>query len=162
MRISEKLISNNTYMVRLELGYCYILAERMDEANKINTDLWHETQILAPEVRKTYYADALRNMGYLYYLQGNHFVARNMLRRALQEYDKAIAPYDLIGFGKARTYKHLSDFYFSNNLEPSEDGVDMAINRMEIAIELYKSHVGLEHPEARNCLQRLEYLKSTK
>lgn len=162
LRISEKLISSNTYMVRLELGYCYILAERMDEANKINTDLWHETQILAPEIRKTYYADALRNMGYLYYLQGNHFVARNMLRKALQEYDKANAPYDLIGFGKARTYKHLSDLYFSNNLEPSEGGVDMAINRMEIAIELYKSHVGLEHPEAQNCLQRLEYLKSTK
>lgn len=160
LKISDKLEINNTYMVRLELGYVYILCDELEKAKKINNDLWQETRRLAPEVRKTYYADALRNMGCLYYLQGNHFVARNMLRRALQEYDKANAPYNLIGFGKARTYKHLSDLYFSNNLESNEGGIDMAINRMEIAIELYKSHVGLEHPETQSCLQRLEYLKS--
>ena len=162
LKISEKLVFNNTYMVRLELGYCYILDGKMEKAKNINSDLLHETQILAPEIRKTYYADAIRNMGFLYYRQGDSFSAKKMFHKALEEYEKVSAPYELVYFGQARTYKHLSYLYYSNNPEQSTNKIDMAINKLEIAIDFYKSYVGLEHPETQSCLKRLEYLKSIK
>lgn len=74
--IAEQLQLNNTFAVRQELGYLYNQRGLLEQAEEINYYLWQETRLIAPEIRKTYYADALRNVGYLYYLQGKDFVAR--------------------------------------------------------------------------------------
>lgn len=155
LKISENLSSHNTYMVRLELGFIYVVCGEIEKAEKLNTELWRESRSLAPEIRKTYYADALRNVGYLFYLQGDHYTSRNMLRRALQEYDKSNAPIDLIWFGKARTYRLLAEWYYSNNCDPSEVNIKTAIERLTTAVDMYKSSVGLEHPEAEASRSRL-------
>lgn len=155
LEISENLSSHNTYMVRLELGYIYVVCGELEKAEKLNTELWRESRSLAPEIRKTYYADALRNVGYLHYRQGDHYVARNMLRRALEEYDKANAPIDMVWFGKARTYRLLAEWCYSNNCDPSEVNIKTAIERLSTAVDMYKSSVGLEHPEAEAARNRL-------
>lgn len=161
MKIGEDLLLHNTYTEQLELGYLYIVCGDIEKAIAINAKLLHETYSLASSIRKTYYADALRNIGYLYYAQGNLSTATNMLQEAVAEYNKAVAPDALISFGKARTYKHLADLC-ALNLDFNGTTLELPIYRitfLEYARDYYERCVGLNYPEAKGCLKRLEELR---
>lgn len=159
IEISENLVSHNTYMEQLELAYLYIVCGKRKEAIAMNIESFNEVKRLPVEIRKTFYADALHNIGYFYYANGIHARSRDYLKMALQEYDKAVAPYEMIQFGKARTKSHLAEYYLSNNCEPSETNTEEAVNYLESAVECYKSSVGLDHPEAKACLKRLNEIR---
>lgn len=154
LKIAEDLSLSNTYMEQSELGYLYIICGRLKEAEAINTELLKETQSLAPEIRKTSYADALRNMGYLHYAQEKRqFDIKVELIGAILEYSLAIAPDKLVSFGQARTWWCLANCE-SSELEKIKD--------LEIAIDSFNKCVGLDHPEAKECLAQLDELKSSR
>ena len=160
LKIGNDIDYYNTYMVRQDLGYIYILNQDLRKAKEINEILRSETRILDPAVRKTYYADSLRNLGLQHYANGEHAQAFDLLNKAIQEYNVAIGDSNLITFGLARTTKHLSNWYSFNNSDNSRTNIKIAIDEMNLAIQGYKLTVGLDHPEAVDCIKQLKGLKS--
>lgn len=166
LEIGKGLLFHDIYLVRLEWGYQSIICGKPKEvgvvADELEMDLATmvlETIKLAPEIRKTYCADAWRNLGFFYYVQGNHRTARDMFEWAEWEYRKAKAPFEMIWFGSARTYMLEAMWYQSNNYEPSDNGWVIAVRMFEAAIEDFENSVGLEHPEAKFCIEELKKIK---
>ena len=158
--INDKMDNNNSYTARIQLGRLYNEIGELEKSNLINGALWSETRKLASEVRRTYYADALYNMGVLYYKQEKFFIARNMLRRSLKEYKNANAPSDMICFGKARVYRCLAEWYCTNTYEPADNSIEVAAEHLKVSIDYYKDSVGSEHPEAQSAIKRFEQIKN--
>ena len=136
------------------------MAGDLTRAKPIVMDLWQETRLLAPEVRKTYRADALRNMSFLHLSQGSGFTANNMMKLAMEEYDAAESPYSLKQFGRARAYVLRSDIVLRHGKGSADERKQMAIDRLEMANSLFEETVGLYHPESADCQERLKHLKS--
>lgn len=158
--IAEKMDNHNTYAVRLELGFQYLMAGEIEKAKPIVMDLWQETRALAHEVRKTYRADALRNMAFLHLAEGTGYTANNLLKGSEAEYDKALAPYPLKQFGKGRAYAIKAEIILRHGKGQAAELKQLAIQWLEIAQDLFKDTVGLDHPEALACQARLTELKT--
>ena len=168
LAISKEISYSNTYQVRQELGYTYAISGKLEAAKAINEDLLRETVLLAPEVRFLYHADALRNIGVLNYFLGDYETALEMLTDAKQEYISAygsIKLTSLITFGLARTHRYLAECYESLSLSKAsftktKEYADNAKDCIETSKSCYEDTVGLNHPEAIDCLRQLERLKS--
>lgn len=161
IELSEKHIVSDTYATRLELGYIYIISGNSSKATEFNKNLLRETSLLAPEAQKTYFADSLRNIGILYYVQGKKEEAQDTLKRALQEYiSKAYQEPIAFLLGTARTERYLSCCYASESNNLNRGNLDEAIRLMTNAKHSYEKATGLNHPEAIDCLKQLEKLRS--
>lgn len=162
LHIANEMENSNTYAVRLELGYQYLKAGDIAKAKPIVMDLWQETRALAHEIRKTFRADALRNMAFLHLAEGSGFTANNMLKLSFEEYDNAIAPDSLRNFEKARAYVIKAEIVLRHGKGQEEERRDIAVRRLEIADALFIETVGTDHPDSIDCRERLEELRNNR
>ncbi len=158
LQIHDEIQGTSNLAVRAELGYQLNVGEKWDESFTVNHSLYVETKKMDSEVRGPYYADALRNLGVLYYHLEHCETGRKMLLLALQEYGKANASMDVCFLGKARTYQALAILDRSSRPEPDE--CKQIQERFENAIDYYKQSVGLSHPEAVTCIAQYDQIKT--
>lgn len=160
LNIADEMESHNTYSVRLELGFQYLMSGEFAKAKPLVMDLWQETRPLAHEVRKTYRADALRNMSLLHLIEGKGYTANNMLKLAEEEYSKAEAPSALRTFGRARAYLIKAEIILRHGKGEAEELKQLATQWLELAEQFFEETVGANHPEAIACQERLAKLKN--
>lgn len=71
IRISEKIKDYGSLSAKLELGNLYNETGKLNLSKDLNTFLWRETRNMSQEIKETFYANALYNMGKLFLLEKN-------------------------------------------------------------------------------------------
>lgn len=153
VEMQERILGINGFAVRKELGYLYNVLGNVEASMQLNKTLIKEIRDLSPDVRGTYYADALCNYGMTLYIQGDYANANKKLYQALREYPALAAQGVFKQFGFARTIRLLAEVNIASNQITTTERRQELISDLENALDAYNKSVGPKHPETVACLE---------